>query len=652
MVVINELSFERSMQALSRLEQRSLATVRIEAVLRRLLDAETAVRGYLLTGRRLYLAPYELAASDVAEGQRWLRHHNQDDAIALGLLQRLSVQADAALADMETTLRAFDAGERRLLQWQDRLGRQPMERVRSLSAQLLQREHEHIARQRQAVFDTLQFSRIGVDLMAAMSVLALLVVLRQTAALDAAQRRHALALREHSGRLEDEVQRRSDDLTELAKHLQTVREDESNRLAHVLHEELGALLTTAKLDLARLRGQLSSAPPEVHQRLAQLSASIDSGITLKRRIIDGLRPLSLSNLGLVSALQLQLRQLAERTGLKVHGELQSLALSETSQITIYRLVQEALTNIAKYAHATQVTVQLARAVIAPGSASRTMDKGSTQAHRAQAPMVCGACATGSRLWVDGCTCAPRPAAAPASRPTCRCRRRRTRRRIGMNCQYIALCAAEAEIVRTHRGGSPTGSRSSSSMSPPARRSLAHCASHDFGLGKHARPFNAGRALLQHQGVDTSEVQLGQALCHGPDELPVRGLATPGEQGQVAQNLDLLLCPGHDLGVQRVQCRQQQLRLDLPLLLQAQRQFAAPLRTGCSAFACSRAPNSFTVLPRKRPTSSWKRLRIGAVPSGHAGIGQHLGAQRQPGLDPGAAPGCRVHFHLPRSASMR
>jgi signal transduction histidine kinase len=357
-VVINELSFERSMQALTRLEQRSLATVRIEAVLRRLLDAETAVRGYLLTGRRLYLAPYELAASDVAEGQRWLRQHSGDDAIALGLLQRLSVQADAALADMETTLRAFDAGERRLLQWQDRLGRQPMERVRSLSAQLLQREHEHIARQRQAVFDTLQFSRIGVDLMAALSVLALLVVLRQTAALDAAQRRHTLALREQSGRLEDEVQRRSDDLTELAKHLQTVREDESNRLAHVLHEELGALLTTAKLDLARLRGQLSSAPPEVHQRLAQLSASIDSGITLKRRIIDGLRPLSLSNLGLVSALQLQLRQLGERTGLKVHGELQSLPLSETSQITIYRLVQEALTNIAKYAHATQVTVQL------------------------------------------------------------------------------------------------------------------------------------------------------------------------------------------------------------------------------------------------------------------------------------------------------
>jgi signal transduction histidine kinase len=357
-VVINELSYERSMQALTTLEQRSLATVRIEVMLRRMLDAETAVRGYLLTGRRLYLAPYELAASDVSESQRWLRGHNQNDAVAQGLLQELSIQAERTLADMDRSLRDYAAGEGRVPQRSEVLDRQHMEPVRALSAQLLQRERQHIASERKSVFHTLLLSRIGVNVMAALSVLALLVVLRQTAALDAAQRRHARALREQSDRLEYQVQRRTDDLTELAKHLQTVREDESNRLAHVLHEELGSLLTTAKLDVARLRRQLAGAAAEVHQRLTHLSASIDSGITLKRRIIEDLRPLSLSNLGLASALQLQLRQLAERTGLKVNSELQSLALSEVAQITIYRLVQESLTNIAKYAHASKVTVQL------------------------------------------------------------------------------------------------------------------------------------------------------------------------------------------------------------------------------------------------------------------------------------------------------
>jgi signal transduction histidine kinase len=357
-VVINELSFERSMQALSSLQQRSSATVRIEAMLRRLLDAETAVRGYLLTGRRAYLAPYKLAGRDVAQQQHWLSEHNAKDPLALGLLDDFGRRAVAILADMDRRLQAFDAGDQDIQPWREMLDPQHLAPVRALSAQLLQRERQRIASERQAVFETLRHSRLGVDVMAALSVLALLVVLRQTAVLDAAQRRYARALREQSDLLESEVRRRTEDLTELAKHLQTVREDESNRLAAVLHEQLGAMLTTAKLDVARLRRQMAGSPREAHERLTRLSASIDSGIALKRRIIEDLRPLSLSNLGLVSALQLQLRQLAERTGVKVFSEMQAPDLSDAVQITIYRLVQESLTNIAKYAHASSVTVRL------------------------------------------------------------------------------------------------------------------------------------------------------------------------------------------------------------------------------------------------------------------------------------------------------
>lgn len=66
----------------------------------------------------------------------------------------------------------------------------------------------------------------------------------------------------------------------------------------------------------------------------------------------------MTNLGLAAALQLQLRQFANRTGVKVRSKLQSLPLAESAQITAYRLVQEALTNIAKYARASTVTVRL------------------------------------------------------------------------------------------------------------------------------------------------------------------------------------------------------------------------------------------------------------------------------------------------------
>jgi signal transduction histidine kinase len=140
--------------------------------------------------------------------------------------------------------------------------------------------------------------------------------------------------------------------------LQTVREDERNHLARELHDELGALLTAAKLDAARLRSRLASAGPEALERLAHLNETLNGGIALKRRIIEDLRPSSLSNLGLVAALEIQIREFATRSELEVVGELEAVELSPACQLTVYRLVQEALTNIVKYADAQSVVVTL------------------------------------------------------------------------------------------------------------------------------------------------------------------------------------------------------------------------------------------------------------------------------------------------------
>ena len=88
-----------------------------------------------------------------------------------------------------------------------------------------------------------------------------------------------------------------------AQHLQTIREDERSRLARELHDELGALLTAAKLDVARLKSRLGgTASADAAERLAHLNEALNGGIALKRRIIEDLRPSSLSNLGLVAAL--------------------------------------------------------------------------------------------------------------------------------------------------------------------------------------------------------------------------------------------------------------------------------------------------------------------------------------------------------------
>ena len=151
---------------------------------------------------------------------------------------------------------------------------------------------------------------------------------------------------------------RTASLSALANHLQQVREDERGHLARELHDELGALLTAAKLDLARLKSRIGTSGPEVQERLQHLGATLNQVIALKRRIIEDLRPSALANLGLATALEILAREFSERAGLSVQAQVDEVRLNDAAQLAVYRLVQESLTNIGKYAQARQVNVRV------------------------------------------------------------------------------------------------------------------------------------------------------------------------------------------------------------------------------------------------------------------------------------------------------
>ncbi|WP_338415060.1 sensor histidine kinase [uncultured Sphaerotilus sp.] len=156
------------------------------------------------------------------------------------------------------------------------------------------------------------------------------------------------------------VRQRTLQLTELTHHLQTAREDERSRLARNLHDDLGALLTSAKLDAARIRPRLAGAPPEALERLAHLVEMLNGAIALGRRIIEDLRPSTLTNLGLAATLEILAREFAERSGVEVHCALAHIPLPAASELVVYRLVQEAVTNISKYAGARHVWLDMAQ----------------------------------------------------------------------------------------------------------------------------------------------------------------------------------------------------------------------------------------------------------------------------------------------------
>lgn len=150
-------------------------------------------------------------------------------------------------------------------------------------------------------------------------------------------------------------------LTELAQHLQSAREDERARLARNLHDDLGALLTSAKLDAARIRARLAGPTPQTGaalERLAHLVATLDEVIAIKRRITEDLMPSSLHHLGLVVALEALARDFAASADAEVHCTLVPVVLPAAVELTVYRLVQEALSNAGQHAGARHVWIGL------------------------------------------------------------------------------------------------------------------------------------------------------------------------------------------------------------------------------------------------------------------------------------------------------
>jgi len=361
MVFISEGSYWQSVASLNDLGAMGAARTRIQGLQQSILDAETGQRGFLLTGRADHLQPYDQALKDIADAFDFLDRHYRDEPEPAALLDRLHRLTAARVAAMAQAIRQQQAGQVQASTDSvlNDLGREQMGAIRALAAELLAQEATKVSTGRNELYSTLLVGRIGVAALSAVSLLALFLFLRQTSALRQKQLELKHTVLVERDRLDDEVKRRTVQLTELTRHLQTAREDERNRLARNLHDELGALLTSAKLDAARIRSRLAGTAPEALERLAHLVETLNKSIALGRSIIEDLRPSTLGNLGLVATLEILTRDFTERSGLQLHCTLAPVQLDEAAELTVYRLVQEAVTNISKYAKARQVWLSLA-----------------------------------------------------------------------------------------------------------------------------------------------------------------------------------------------------------------------------------------------------------------------------------------------------
>ena len=360
LMAISEGSYRRSVGRLSDMGTTSAVRTTIQVLAQSILAAETGQRGYLMTGRAEYREPYDQALAKIDESFRLLDSYYARDPKPQQVLAKLHKLAETRLSELALTIQLMEdgrgkAGTEIVLSG---IGREQMDSLRQLSNELLEVETLNVANSQNDIFRTLLLSRIGIALLSAVGLLGLFLYLRQTAALERQRQEQRRLLQAERDRLEIEVAQRTAQLTELAQHLQTAREDERHRLARNLHDDLGSLLTSAKLDAARIRSRMAGAAPGSVELLTHLVGTLNSSIALGRRIIEDLRPSALGNLGLVATLEILMREFAEQTGLQVHGDLQPVRLRPAAELIVYRLVQEAITNITKYARAREVWVHL------------------------------------------------------------------------------------------------------------------------------------------------------------------------------------------------------------------------------------------------------------------------------------------------------
>lgn len=352
-IAFNEITHQKAAASLHMADALAEARLSAASVLQLMSDAETRQRGYLLRS-----SAEELEALAVDRLQLAQLQSRTASLVALaGPEANANARTDASLQQLLSSLERFvglartaDPSRTAQLLAEAEASRSRMRDIRSNVLSSLDAASAREQAERVALDRSLQARRIAVIVAIALGALLFAAHVRHLRLYD---RDRATRQRE----LEDQVGLRTAELRKLAGYLLTVREDEKAHLARELHDEMGSVLTAAKLDLARIP-RLAAADPNLLGSVEKLNRRLMDAIAMKRRIVEGLRPSCLDTLGLKLSLTNLCSEVAAQLGVPIHTSLDDVSLSPDAQLAVYRFVQEALTNVSKYARATEVHVGL------------------------------------------------------------------------------------------------------------------------------------------------------------------------------------------------------------------------------------------------------------------------------------------------------
>jgi signal transduction histidine kinase len=150
-------------------------------------------------------------------------------------------------------------------------------------------------------------------------------------------------------------------LSELSFHLEAAREQERERIARDIHDELGSFLVRLKIEATLLAGKLPAEPPALREKARSIESLLDQAMAAASRVARELRPGILKEFGLPAAIESLAEDFSQHFGITCRVKCDDdLEPDADTSLALFRIVQETLTNVAKHAHASLVVVRLKR----------------------------------------------------------------------------------------------------------------------------------------------------------------------------------------------------------------------------------------------------------------------------------------------------
>ncbi|MDB5906652.1 MAG: histidine kinase [Massilia sp.] len=367
-LIVNGFSLAHNLQSLKGANELQSQSARVSDKVQYLnvlvMDAEGSLRGYFLSGSQSYLGPMRTARAEIDSQFSQLHALLADTPSQLKNLAQLRTLVNRKLGIMDQTLAVYRAGGLgdvvKIAETAD--SKSVMDEIRLLVVIMAQEQHELLAARSAEFYKEYQNAvmlGIGINLAAILVIALFYRLIRRSFMLRVLAQRE---LQNANDTLESMVVQRTEQLAVLSRHLISISEEEKARLARELHDEMGANLTAISIDINAVTDRLKPEHGVLAGMLERARATLVDTVELKRRIVENLRPSLLDNLGLSAALHSYCEEYARLTGLDcealVDGEVD--VAGPMQAIAVFRIVQEALNNIAKYAQARHVIVHLVR----------------------------------------------------------------------------------------------------------------------------------------------------------------------------------------------------------------------------------------------------------------------------------------------------